>query len=292
MAIDKIQGNLKVRIGDKVVELIGLTSGDITNINAAISAINGMEVVATTGAAADVSVADTAGKFEGATVEAVLAELADLVGDGTDAAKVHLADESAGQSDYAKVYKIYQGADDSDNTNNTLIGTINIPKDKVVQSGKIVTVTSNLDSDNDAVTTADGTYIKLVLQNVTDPLYINVANLVDVYTANNQGTEVVLTIANNNITAAVGKVSGSKIIFQEAVAAQGTEGDPDYVPAVAEQSVNAKLTELSTSLSNLGITNVSVVNTFTADNSMVDGHMEFCENTGNISAVTYTGSNS
>ena len=170
MAIDKIQGNLKVRIGDKVVELIGLTSGDITNINAAISAINNLDVLATTGAAADVSVADVAGNFEGTDVEAVLAELASLVGDGTDASKVHLADESSGQSEYAKVYKLYQGSDDSDNTNNTLIGTINIPKDKVVQSGKIVTVTSNVDSDNDSVTTADGTYIKLVLQNVTDPL--------------------------------------------------------------------------------------------------------------------------
>ena len=292
MAIDKIQGNLKLRIGDKVVELIGLTSGDITNINAAISTINGMAVVATSGAAADVSVADVAGNFEGATVEAVLAELADLVGDGTSAAKVHLADESAGQSDYAKVYKIYQGADDSDNTNNTLIGTINIPKDKVVQSGKIVTVTSNVDSDNDSVTTADGTYIKLVLQNVADPLYINVANLVDIYTANNQGTEVVLTIANNNITAAVGKVSGSKIIFQEAVAGVGQEGDPDYVAPVAEQSVNAKLTEVSTALSSLGITNVSIVNTFTADNSMAEGTMEFAPNAGNINSVTYTGSNS
>lgn len=292
MAIDKIQGNLKLRIGDKVVELIGLTSTDITNINAAISAINGLSVVATTGAAADVSVADAAGKFEGTNVEAVLAELADLVGDGTDSSKVHLADESAGQSDYAKVYKIYQGADDSDNTNNTLIGTINIPKDKVVQSGKIVTVTSNQDSDGASVTTADGTYIKLVLQNVTDPLYINVANLIDVYTATNQGSEVVVDITNNNVTASVGKISGTKIVFREAVAAQGTEGDPDYVPAVAEQSVNAKLAEVAGALEDLGITEVKVVTTFTADDQMTNGTMEFAPNAGNINSVTYTGSNS
>ncbi len=283
MAIDKIQGNLKVRIGDKIVEIIGLTPTDITNLNNAINAINGMEVVATTGAAADVTIADTGDKFTATNVEAALAELADLVGDGTAESKVHLVDESAGQSTYAKVYKLYQGADDSDMTNNTEIGVINIPKDKVVQSGKLVTVTSNQDSDGDSVTTANGTYIKLVLQNVTDPLYINVANLVDVYTANNQGSEVVVSIdSNNNITASVGKVSGSKVIFQEA----------DTANNVPEQSVNAKLSELSSSLSSLGITNVSVVNTFTADNSMVDGHMEFCENTGNISAVTYTGSNS
>lgn len=292
MTIEKISGNLKLRIGDKVVELVGLTASDITNINAAIAKINGLSVAATSAAAADITITDTADKFTATNVEAALAELADLVGDGTDASKVHLADESAGQTDYAKVYKIYQGADDSDNTNNTLVGTINIPKDKVVQAGKLVTVTSNQDSDGDSVTAADGTYIKLTLQNVADPLYINVADLIDVYTATNQGTEVIVDITGNNVTASIGKISGSKIVYREAVAAQGTEGDPGYVPAVAEQTVNAKLTELDTALSTLGITNVAVVQTFTADSAMADGDVEFCENTGNISAVTYTGSNS
>lgn len=284
MAIDKIQGNLKVRIGDKVVELIGLTSGDITNINAAISAINNLSVLATTGVAADVSVADAAGKFEGTTVEAVLAELADLVGDGTDAAKVHLVDESAGQSAYAKVYKLYQGVDDSDMSNNTEIGTINIPLDKVVQSGKVVTITSNADSDGDTTSgLADGQYIKLVLQNVAAPLYINVHDLVDVYTANSQTAEVTVAIdANNNITATIGEVSATKVVYIEADAQAGT----------SKETVKQALDRLGTALDDLGITEVSVVNTFTADDQMTDGAVEFCENTGNISAVTYTGSNS
>lgn len=284
MAINKIQGNLKVRIGDKVVELIGLTSGDITNINAAISAINNLSVLATTGAAADVSVADAAGKFEGTTVEAVLAELADLVGDGTDAAKVHLVDESAGQSAYAKVYKLYQGADDSDMTNNTEIGTINIPLDKVVQSGKVVTIASNADSDGDTTSgLADGQYIKLVLQNVAAPLYINVHDLVDVYTANSQTAEVTVAIdANNNITATIGEVSATKIVYVEADAQAGT----------SKETVKQALDRVGTALDDLGIKEVSVVSTFTADDQMTDGSVEFCENTGNISAVTYTGSNS
>lgn len=284
MAIDKIQGNLKVRIGDKVVELIGLTSGDITNINAAISAINNLSVLATTGAAADVSVADAAGNFEGATVEAVLAELADLVGDGTSAAKVHLVDESAGQSAYAKVYKLYQGADDSDMANNTEIGTINIPLDKVVQSGKVVTIASNADSDGDTTSgLADGQYIKLVLQNVAAPLYINVHDLVDVYTANSQTAEVTVAIdANNNITATIGEVSATKIVYVEADAQAGT----------SKETVKQALDRVGTALDDLGIKEVSVVSTFTADDQMTDGSVEFCENTGNISAVTYTGSNS
>ena len=284
MAIDKIQGNLKLRIGDKVVELIGLTSADITNINAAISAINGLSVVATTGAAADVSVADAAGKFEGTNVEAVLAELADLVGDGTDSSKVHLVDESAGQTAYAKVYKLYQGADDSDMTKNTEIGTINIPLDKVVQSGKVVTIDSNADSDGDTTSgLADGQYIKLVLQNVTNPLYINVHDLVDVYTANSQGAEVVVAIdANNNITASIGEVSATKIVYAEADAQAGT----------SKETVKQALDRVGTALEDLGITEVKVVTTFTADDQMTDGTMEFAPNSGNINSVTYTGSNS
>lgn len=284
MAIDKIQGNLKVRIGNKVVELIGLTSDDITNINAAISAINNLAVLATTGAAADVSVADAAGKFEGTTVEAVLAELADLVGDGTDSSKVHLVDVSAGQSAYAKVYKVYQGADNSDMTKNTEIGTINIPLDKVLQSGKVVTITSNQDSDGDTTSgLVDGKYVKMVLQNVPDPLYINVRDLVDVYTTNNQTAEVTVAVdANNNITATIGEVSATKVVYTEADAQAGT----------SKETVKQALDRVGTALDDLGIKEVSVVNTFTADDQMTDGAVEFCENTGNISAVTYTGSNS
>lgn len=282
MAIAKIQGNLKLRIGDKVVELIGLTSADITNINSAISAINGLSVVATTGAAADVTVADAGGKFTATDVEGVLAELADLVGDGTDASKIHLADESAGQSAYAKVYKLYQGADDADMSNNTLIGTINIPLDKVVQSGKIVTITSKQDSEGDVADYADGKYIKLVLQNEATPLYINVLDLVDVYTADNQTAEVTVAISNNNITATIGEVAASKIVFKEADADGG----------VAKETVAQALERVGTALVDLGINEVKVVDSFTADDQMVDGTMEFAPNAGNINSVTYTGSNS
>lgn len=284
MAIDKLHGNLKLRIGDKVVELIGLTSTDITNINAAISAINNMAVVATSGAAADVTIADAGDKFNANNVEAALAELADLVGDGTNSAKVHLVDASAGQSDYAKVYELYQGADASDMTKNTKIGTINIPLDKVLQSGKVVTITSNQDSDGDATSgLVDGKYVKLVLQNVANPLYINVHDLVDVYTTNNQTAEVTVSVdANNNITATIGEVSATKVVYTEADAQAGT----------SKETVKQALDRVGTALSDLGITEVKVVNTFTADDQMTDGTMEFAPNAGNINSVTYTGSNS
>lgn len=65
---------------------------------------------------------------------------------------------------------------------------INIPKDLFVESGEIV--------DNPPGQPA-GKYIKLVLQNQTDPIYINVADLVDAYTAGNG-----ITISDTNEVAA------------------------------------------------------------------------------------------
>ena len=55
----------------------------------------------------------------------------------------------------------------------------------VVESGSVV----NNPSGQPA-----GTYIKLVLANVADPLFINVGTLVDIYTAAASATQVQLTI--------------------------------------------------------------------------------------------------
>ena len=76
-----------------------------------------------------------------------------------------------------KSYTIKQG--------NNVVGTIDIPKDMVVESGTVVT---NPEGQ------PEGTYIKLVLANVTEPLYINVGTLVDLYTAEQNATQVQLTI--------------------------------------------------------------------------------------------------
>lgn len=126
---------------------------------------------------------------------------------------VYLKDESQGQSEYAKVYKLYQGSDPLDMSQNTFVGQINIPLDKVVQDGHIVTVTGGVDSDGEEVPIgiADGTYIKLTFQNVAQAVYINVHDLVDVYTG---GTTAEITIsidANNEITATINEINGSKL---------------------------------------------------------------------------------
>lgn len=81
---------------------------------------------------------------------------------------------------YLKSYTIKQG----ENT----VGVIDIPKDLVVTSGEIVV-------DPDQYT---GTYIKLTIANQEAPIYINVADLVDAYTAQASATQVQLAISDTN----------------------------------------------------------------------------------------------
>lgn len=76
-----------------------------------------------------------------------------------------------------KSYTIKQG--------DNVVGTIDIPKDMVVESGEVVVDPEGQD---------EGTYIKLVLANVAEPLYINVGTLVDIYKAKESAAQVQITI--------------------------------------------------------------------------------------------------
>ena len=174
--------------------------------------------------AANISIADVGGKLDATNVEDALAELADRSAGGVASKTVYLQDESAGQTDYAKVYKLYQGSDSSDMTQNKLVGTINIAKDKVVQDGHLVTVTDGVDSDGDTVPagTVNGKYVKLILQNVDTPIYINVQDLIDVYTGGTTAEATVAISATNEITVTINKIAATKVIYQAADAEQGT----------------------------------------------------------------------
>ena len=96
-------------------------------------------------------------------------------------------DETSG--DFAAVYHLTK---DGVNTG----AAINIPKDMVVQSGSVVT---------DPEGQPAGTYIKLVLQNVENPLYINVGSLIEYVTSGSQtGDMVVVTVSDDHkVTATI-----------------------------------------------------------------------------------------
>ena len=97
---------------------------------------------------------------------------------GTEAAVS--CDTSTTTEGYLKSYTLKQGS-------NTIC-TIDIPKDIFAVSGSVVT---NPDADH------TGTFIKLVLENQTEPLYIDVASLIENYTAQANATQVQLVVDNN-----------------------------------------------------------------------------------------------
>lgn len=98
--------------------------------------------------------------------------------------------KAASNNGYLKTYQFTYGAGST--------FEIDIPKDLVVKSGEVIVVAD--DSPVSGLT--NGTYLKLVIANQTEPVYINVADLCDVYTGKTVTDGVSVTIsASNEISA-------------------------------------------------------------------------------------------
>lgn len=158
---------------------------------------------------------------------------------------VYLKDETVAGGSVAKTYVFYQGADTSDMSKNTKLGEINIAKDIYLQKTSIVTVEDGVDSEGDETEVADGVYIKMVMQNQDEPLYLDVLSLVEDFTVQPNATQIQLAIsANRELSATIvaGSVgttelangavtadklaAGAKALFDEAGAADAVLGDP------------------------------------------------------------------
>lgn len=138
-----------------------------------------------------------AGTATAPTVAAKLSEDADnaleLAADGLKvvipAAAEYTIEKAAESGEYAAIYNLKKDG--------VIVGaSINIPKDMVVQSGEVV---ENPEGQ------AEGTYIKLVLQNVAEPLYINVGNLIEYVTSGSAaGDMVVIAVSDDHkVTATI-----------------------------------------------------------------------------------------
>lgn len=120
----------------------------------------------------DVGSLDNLGTTAKTDLVTVINEVRNSVSAGGTAAAVTM-DTNTTTEGALKSYTIKQGEN--------VVGTIDIPKDMVVESGEVVVNPEGQDA---------GTYIKLVLANVTEPLYINVGTLVDIYKAKTEATQV------------------------------------------------------------------------------------------------------
>lgn len=128
---------------------------------------------------------------ENKTVVGAINEVLAAVGAGGTAATVTLTSDNTTEG-MLKSYTLKQGS--------TTVGVIDIPKDMVVESGSVV-----VDPEGQAA----GTYIKLVLANVAEPLYINVGTLVDLYTAKAEAAQVQIAIDAQTREISASIVAGS-----------------------------------------------------------------------------------
>ena len=136
--------------------------------------------------------------------------------------KVELVEKSSANTGYLKTYQL--------KVNDIVQQTeIDIPKDLVVTSGSVVAGTW---SNNAFTESAQGTgkALKLGIANQADPVYINVADLCDVYTPNNaNGAKVTIAIdANNGISASITAGSIEKADLTSAVQALLDKADTAY----------------------------------------------------------------
>lgn len=143
-----------------------------------------------------------------------LNEVRNAVSAGGTAAAITMTEQTTGLGEgVAKAYVLKQG----DNT----VGTINIPKDMVVQSGEVV-----VDPEGQAA----GTYIKLTLANATnDIIYVNVGTLVDIYKAKEAAAQVQIAIdsATREISATIvaGSVTATELAADAVVTAKIADGN-------------------------------------------------------------------
>lgn len=214
-----------------------------------------LEEVAITGAADDVSTtaitdgaAEPSTLYPAGTVQGTLQSIArDL--NSLESGSVVTISKDTSATGLAAKYTISQGG--------VALGTtIDIPKDMVVSDGVVVDVvfvaadsslhegsasgtdvTEEIKGTGTATAADAGKYIKLTIANsAKSHLWIKATDLVDVYTVEADADEVQLAISNNEISASIVDVSGTKITY---IAADATTE-----PAVARESVTQALTRL------------------------------------------------
>lgn len=136
-------------------------------------------------------------------------------------------EKSADSGEYAAVYALKKDG--------VQVGaSINIPKDMVVESGSVV---ENPEGQ------PEGTYIKLVLQNVSEPLYIDVGSLIEYVTSGSAtGDMVVITVSDDHkVTATItdGSITLAKLAveIQTAIGKAHSHENTTVLAGITEQKV-------------------------------------------------------
>ena len=143
------------------------------------------------------------------------------------AAAEYTIEKSADSGEYAAVYTLMKDGVQAG-------AAINIPKDMVVESGSVV---ENPEGQ------AEGTYIKLVLQNVAEPLYINVGSLIEYVTSGSAaGDMVVIAVSDDHkVTATItdGSITLAKLAteIQTAIGKAHSHENAAVLAGITEQKI-------------------------------------------------------
>ena len=178
-------------------EAAGKVAADLTALDGSLKA------VAKSGAAADVSIADEGGKITATTVEGALAELAEAISATSTAGAVTCVKDTEAEGVAAR-YTFSQGGTPIANA------VIDIPKDMVVKSGKVLTNPEGKPA---------GTYLVLTLANATeDKIYIDVTTLIE-YVTGGETAEIAVSVdpTTHVVTSTVKKIAATKIVYKPSV---------------------------------------------------------------------------
>lgn len=223
---------------DKADKVTGATNGNLAaldgngNLTDAGAALSALETKAHAG---DIP--------SGATATTIVGYAAEVASDEADAAQSAAEENSAVTiSQNGLVVTLYQGG----NTAEDVIGTINIPADMVVQSGTVETYDAqHLPSG----VTDPGTYLVLTLANASgQKIYINVADLIDTYTAAQGATQVQLAVNGRVLSATIvaGGVGATELAPDAVVTAKIADGN--VTKAKLAQAVQDSLDAADTAL--------------------------------------------
>ena len=218
-------------------------AGDIEVINGKIAAINaiiGDGIDGTTLTAAINDINDRLGT--GFTASHTVADaLNELETELTNALTVTLTVAGTPTEGYLKTYVLSQGGNE--------VGKIDIPKDLVVTSGSLVHGTWNGDTFVEDPQGED-IAIKLVIANQQAPIYINVKDLVDTYTAGDgvviEDNAISINIDEDgepflSVSASGLKIDGIRAAIDEAIKeAEYIAGDGISIAAKTVKAVAAK----------------------------------------------------
>lgn len=221
--------NIKTWVTENFVDLISFNTWK-----------NTIKAIATSGNASDVSISDSGSYFDSTNVEGALQELGADLASSIEAGEVTLEVKGTPNTGYLKSYTIKQGG--------VSIGDIDIPKDLVVTGGSVVTGTWNngvFTEDQVQPGSGSGKALKLSIANQTSPVYINVADLVDVYTAAPGAAKIQLAIsAGNVISASVVAGSIEKTDLVQAVQTSLGKADTALQPSDIVIATNADINAL------------------------------------------------